>query len=94
MFMAGYFDNHDGEIKVSASSNELKGENYENVIERLEDMGFYNIETEALGDLVVGWFDKENAVKEITIDGDSKFSEGDWFDEGADIKITYHSFSD
>lgn len=53
-----------------------------------------NIETEALGDLVVGWFDKENAVKEITIDGDSKFSEGDWFDEDADIKITYHSFSD
>jgi len=94
MFMAGYFDNHDGEIKVSASSNELKGENYENVIERLEDMGFYNIETEALGDLVVGWFDKENAVKEITIDGDSKFSEGDWFDQDADIKITYHSFSD
>ena len=47
MFMAGYFDNHDGEIKVSASSNELKGENYENVIERLEDMGFYNIETES-----------------------------------------------
>ena len=57
-------------------------------------MGFYNIETEALGDLVVGWFDKENAVKEISIDGDSKFSIGDWFDEDADIKITYHSFSD
>ena len=94
MFMGGFFDNHDGEVKVSASSKELKGENYEDVIERLEDMGFYNIETEALEDLVVGWFDKENAVKEITIDGDSKFSEGDWFDEDADIKITYHSFSD
>ena len=94
MFMGGFFDNHDGEVKVSASSKELKGENYEDVIERLEDMGFYNIEAEALGDLVVGWFDKENAVKEITIDGDSKFSEGAWFDEDADIKITYHSFSD
>ena len=94
MFMGGFFDNHDGEVKVSASSKELQGENYENVIERLEDMGFYNIEAEALNDLVVGWFNKENTVVSISIDGDSTFSDGEWFDEDADIKITYHSFPD
>ena len=32
MFMGGFFDNHDGEVKVSASSKELKGENYEVLI--------------------------------------------------------------
>ena len=46
---------NDGKIAIPESSSEFEGENYKDVVTRLESAGFTNIETEGLGDLITGF---------------------------------------
>ena len=84
----------DGEIKMPCSMSDYKGDNYEEVVRELEDLGFYNIETVKKEDLITGWITKEFSVYKVSIGGDSDFDEGDIFPEDAEVVVTYHTFKE
>lgn len=78
-------------LKVSSSSDELVGENYQTVISELETIGFTNIETQVLDDLITGWLTKDGEVKQVEINGKTEFSANTSFPKNAKIVITYHT---
>lgn len=79
-------------LKVSKSSEEMGGENYETIISELEKAGFTNIETKVLDDLITGWLTKDGEIEEIEINGNKDFSANDSFQKDSKIVVTYHTF--
>ena len=75
---------------ISAGSHQdFEGKNKDAVVAQLRDLGFTNIKTYDLDD--AGWFwNKEDTIDTITIDGESGFSESDYFVKDAKITIAYH----
>ncbi len=86
----GNFDNDS--IQIPADSSDFEGENYQDVVIRLELAGFTNIETEIMDDLITGWLTEDGSVEKVSINGDTEFSAGDQFPMDAIVKITYHTF--
>ena len=84
---------NDGKIAIPESSSEFEGENYKDVVTRLESAGFTNIETEGLGDLITGFFHKDGDVKTVSVNGSTSYSSHQRFSPGAQIVIRYHSYS-
>lgn len=82
----------DNQIVLCFSDNDLKGDNYEQVIKELEYLGFINIETAEQKDLVTGWITKFGEVARVSINGDSDFDEGDIFPKDAKVLVIYHTF--
>jgi hypothetical protein len=80
-------------LKVSSSSDKLVGENNQTVISELETIGFTNIKTVVLDDLVTGWLTKDGEVEQVEINGKTEFSAHTSFPKDAEIIITYHTFS-
>ncbi len=80
------------DIAVTVSDTELKGENYEDVLKRLQVAGFKNIELRPMEDLVTGWVSDDGDVEKVSINGVTSFSKYDKFPASAEIIITYHSF--
>lgn len=80
------------EATVPVSAKESKGMDYKELAGLFEDAGFVNISYEKDADLITGWITKENSVKSISIDGDSKFSEDASYRIDAEVVITYHAF--
>ena len=66
-------------LKVSKSSDEIVGENYQTVISQLEKTGFTNIKTKVLDDLITGWLTKDGEIEQVEINGDTEFSANDSF---------------
>ena len=66
--------------------------NYEDVVIEFKDMGFKNIETIPAEDLITGWINKENTIKEIKIGEDKKIEKGESFYPNEKVEIIYHSF--
>lgn len=85
-------ESKDESIQIVTSEKELKGENYQIAIKKLEDMGFKNIKVEKVNDLKIGIFSKEGDVKEVTINGENDFEKDTYFDKNSKIKIYYHVF--
>ena len=79
-------------IAMPASSSNLKGENYKDVMTRLETAGFASIETTAIDDLVTGWLTKDGEVERVSVNGDTDFAADSRYPKGAKIVITYHTF--
>ena len=88
--ISGIYLPKETEIRIDFSSDDFKGENYENVIARLSDKGFTNIKAENLQDITLGIFAKEGAVKSVSIDGVTDYGFGEWVDREADVVISYH----
>lgn len=80
------------EVKIPFSSEEYKGDNYEQVVKELKNAGFTDIAVVDQKDLVTGWLTKDGSIDRISIDGDSEFSDGDIFAKDARVVITYHTF--
>lgn len=74
-------------IKVGVSSEELKGKDYQDVIEQLKKQGFIYIEAQE-----DGWnlFQTSETVKSVTIDGKTSFVASDEFKENVKIVIYYY----
>ena len=74
-------------ISVGYNYDDLLGKKYEDVVELLEQRGFKNIET-----IEDGWnlFHKADTVKNITINGESKFTKDLVYLQDAIIKIYYY----
>lgn len=81
-------------VEVPADAKKYKGEEYNQVIRELKDMGFENVETEVVEDLVTGWITKNGEVEKVTINGNNEFKKGDWFKKDSTIVVTYHSLKE
>ena len=82
----------DSQIKITKASKKFKGEDYQDVVDELEKMGFSNVETVPLGDLKKGIIHKDGHVKEVSIGGKTKFKDGEIFDMDAVVIVSYHSY--
>lgn len=74
------------------NSKKAKGENYLDIYDMFSQSGFVNIKYEIEYDLINGWITKDGSVKEVSINGNSKYSLEDVFRPDAEIIITYHTY--
>lgn len=58
----------------------------------LKNAGFVNIRIEKKYDLITGWITKDGTVDEISINGNTVFSENVAYRPDAEIIIVYHTF--
>jgi hypothetical protein len=84
--------NSDGEIRIPRSPSSFKGQNYHNVADELQRAGFTNVKTEALGDLVTGWLNSEDSVKDVSVAGNTDYKTSTRYPTNVEIIIYYHSF--
>lgn len=92
MASCGSGDTKVKKIRVPASSTELKGEDYQDVMTLFQIAGFTNIELKVLDDLVTGWLTKDGEVEKVSINGVTSFNVISKYPSDAKIVITYHSF--
>lgn len=82
----------DNRVNAPISSQSANGKNYEDVALQFESAGFTNVQVVPMGDLITGWINDENAVEEISINGDTEYSTSEKFDPDVQVVIRYHSF--
>ena len=70
------------------------GRNYKEVEKELQKQGFPNTTLIPQKDIKKASDRYLGKVAALTIDGNSKFSKGDWFDMMSNIAIIYHDFVD
>lgn len=75
-------------VETLSSSFDYKRDNYVEVVDDLENAGFINVTTVDLDD--ASFFQKENTVSRVTINGEESFSKGDEFPESAEVIVYYH----
>lgn len=80
------------EAKMPSSASDLEDKNYQDVVTQLQNAGFTNIETEPLGDLIIGWLHDEDGVEEVSCNGKIDFNVGERFDKDVKIVVRYHSY--
>ena len=77
-------------VKAPEDSDDLEGENYEDVVKQLKEAGFKFVRTETIADVVIGLFDDVGEVEKISINGKTSFDKGDKFPEESEVVVTYH----
>lgn len=83
---------HPGQRRTPDSSKHSLGRVYQDVVDEFQNAGLSNIILDELRKDKKGWFDKEGAVCNISINGQTQFDKGEWFDQNAVVKITFYSF--
>jgi hypothetical protein len=79
-----------GKITMKKGADEYVGDDYIEVISDLKKLGFKNIETTEIDDLTSDCGTPDGAVSEVSIDGDSSFTEKTVFTKDANVMVTYH----
>ena len=79
-----------GKIKVSKSSGDYAGMNYQEASDELSGLGFKNISTEEIADLPSLGEVKDGAVESVTIGGEA-FEAGGSFSKESEVHIVYHT---
>lgn len=79
-----------GNIKVSKSSGDYAGMNYQEVSDELSKLGFKNISTEEIADLPSQGETKDGSVESVTIGGET-FEAGGKFSKESEVHIVYHT---
>lgn len=82
----------DGKINLPISSNDLKKANYQDVVAKFKNAGFTNVQTEAIDDLVLGWFTKDGQIEKVSVDGYTTFSTDSRYPADIKIVVSYHTF--
>lgn len=78
----------DNKVKVLNSESTFVGKNYEEVVVKLQDWGFTNIETVAVYDIFWG-ITKPGTTKTVSIDGSRDFKSGKIFNKDVPVIVTY-----
>ena len=83
-------DGREAEIvaNVPGSSRSLEGQNVEYVVVRFEDAGFQNIRTIREEVTSLGWFNSDNSVINVSINGQT-FNRSATFSNDVNVTITY-----
>ena len=79
-------------VKLSYSSEELKGKNVQEIMSEFESIGFTNINVVILDDLIIGWLVKDGDIEQVTINNDDNFESNSAFNKDSEITISYHTF--
>ena len=79
-------------VDVPLSSKKIKGMNYNDIKQKLEDLGFVDIELKKDEDLIFGWIHKDGEIESISIDGNKNFDENYNTRIDSKIIITYHTY--
>jgi len=82
----------DGKINLPISSNDLKDANYQDVVAKLQNAGFTNVQTKVIDDLVLGWLTKDGEIENVTIGGYTTFSTDSRYPANIEIVVSYHTF--
>lgn len=77
------------EIKMDSDKSAFIYENYKDVIKKLENLGFTNIEEKPMYDIELGWTD-EGEVDNVKIDGKDDYKRGDVFKNDVKVIVSYH----
>lgn len=85
---------HPGQLRTPNSSKYYLGRVYTEVVEELENAGFTNVETVEQQKDKKGLLSKNGGIAIISINGQTQFAKGEWFDEKATIRITYYTYAD
>lgn len=85
---------HPGQLRVPNSSKYYLGRVYTEVVEELQNAGFTEIVTEEQQKSKRGLLSKNGGVAIISLNGQTQFGKGEWFDEKAVIRITYYTYAD
>lgn len=80
----------ENQVKVTKSASDYSMQNYEDVVSEMKKMGFENIETKAIYDIVLG-ITEEGEIEAVEIAGNTDFKRGDIYDKSSKVVITYHS---
>lgn len=83
---------NEGKIKLPYSSSEMKGKDYDNLTNDLKELGFTNINYDVIDDLIIGLLKSDGEVEEVSINGETDFSDEDYFAKDSEIIISYHTF--
>lgn len=84
----------DGLVAVPLSASDMKDRQYEDVVTKFKNAGFQNVHTSPMNDLIIGVFNKNGAVEEVTIDGKNNFRKNSRYEPDAYVVIKYHSFDE
>ena len=79
-------------IYLENGYSHFKGKDYTEVQTYFVDKGFTNITLDPMKDMVLGWFNTENEVDKVTIDGNDKFESKTWYIPTVPVVISYHSY--
>lgn len=74
------------------TSKDAKGTNYTDVMDKFKDVGFINVKTNIIYDIITGWVIDDGEVKSVTIDGNEVFDTYDEYRPDAEVVITYHTY--
>lgn len=80
------------EITISFSSSSLRKRNYKEICSMLSSLGFTEIQTLPIKDLVTGWVTKNGSVENVVIDGRMYFKKNMVFKYDVNITVYYHTF--
>lgn len=83
----------EGKVKVTKSATDFYGENYENVVNELKEMGFSNIKSEPLYDIILG-ITEDGELDSIDIEGNKDFRKGEIFDTDEAVVVKYHTLEE
>jgi len=80
-----------GEISFPLSPKQVKKMDVQALADQLQRLGYTNITTVSLNDLVAGWIKKDGAVKQLTVAGNASFEKDRMYPFDTVIVMTYHS---
>lgn len=78
-------------IKLSVSSDDIKGVDYLDLKYKFEKAGFTNVSCVAVEDLTFLNENKEGQTESVTVNGKSTFKSNNVFEADTEIVITYHT---
>lgn len=82
------------EIKIEDSDLHFYGNDYKDVVKYFSDLGFTNIRTEPVYDIVFGILASENDFDSVSIAGDTEIQKGDIFKKTDEVVIKYHLYEE
>ena len=81
------------EIAFPISSGQGCKMTCDDLTKKLRELGYTEIYTEGIADLVTGWIHKNGSIKYVLVNGKTKYKKGDLFNYDVKIEIAYHTFA-
>lgn len=83
------------EIAIPYHMKHFRRQNYIDVGDQLQDLGFSNIYERKIKDLIIGFITKDGSVEDVFVDtgnGEELINKGELYEYDTKIVITYHTF--
>lgn len=85
---------HPGQLRMPNSSKYYFGRTYTDAVEDLLKTGFIQIKTEEQHKKKKGLLSKNKGIAIISVNGQTQFDKGEWFDMNSEINIIYYTYTE